>query len=189
MDELTDQKLVELFLEGSQPAFNEIIQRYHKNVYRLAYKFTSGSTDAQDVAQDTFLRAYENLLKYPKEVNLKPWLLTICTNLCRNRAKKKKSYTFSQLENTDDDRTFQERIEGKSKDPHQIARRDETVLTVQEAIERLPDKYQVVIQLRYVEDLSYNEIAETLNLPINTVKVHLNRAKKYLEQSLSYDVT
>lgn len=187
MDELTDNRLVELFLEGDQAAFNEIIQRYHKNVYRLAYKFTNGSTDAQDVAQDTFLRAYENLLKYPKEVNLKPWLLTICTNLCRNRAKKKKSYNFSQLENTEDDRTYEERIQSRGQNPHQIAEKDESALTVKEAVERLPEKYQVVIQLRYIEDLSYNEIAETLNLPINTVKVHLNRAKKYLEQSLAYD--
>ena len=187
MNELTDNKLVELFLEGDQPAFNEIIQRYHKNVYRLAYKFTRKAADAEDVAQDTSLRAYENLLKYPKEVKLKPWLLTICVNLCRNRAKKKKSYNFSQLENAEDDRTYEERLKGTAKDPHQLAEKDESALTVQEAIERLPDKYQIVIQLRYVEDLSYNEIAENLNIPINTVKVHLNRAKKYLEQSLSYD--
>jgi len=189
MDELTDNQLVESFLDGDQLAYDEIIIRYHKLVYRVAYKYTSNPTDAEDVAQDTFLRAYENLIKYPKEVNLKPWLLTICTNLCRNKAKKKSSFNFSKLETEDDDRSFQDQIVSKTDDPHVEARRKESALTVQDAIEQLPEKYQLVIQLRYIEDLSYNEISEALSLPLNTVKVHLNRAKKYLEQSLSYDNT
>jgi RNA polymerase sigma-70 factor, ECF subfamily len=189
MDETSDNQLVESFIDGDKASYDEIIQRYHKNVYRLAYKYTSNRSDAEDIAQNTFLRAYENLLKYPKEVNLKPWLLTICTNLCRNKAKKKKSFNFSALESTEDDRRYEERLVGKTKDPAEIARQDESVNSVQDAIDQLPEKYQLVIQLRFLEDLSYKEIAEALSLPLNTVKVHINRAKKHLEQYLAYEAT
>lgn len=181
-----DSKLLEAFFQGEKSAFGSIIEKYHVQVYRLAYKFTRDKKDAEDVAQDTFLRAYENLMKHPKEdLNLKPWLMTICVNLCRNLAKKKKSFAFSELEFEDDDRTFEEGIKDKEPTPRKRALENEKVKAVESAVGRLDDKYQVVIRLRYIEDLAYNEIAEVLNIPINTVKIHLNRAKKQLKTYLA----
>lgn len=123
MSNTDDKKLVDTFLSGDKEAFNLIIEKYHVQVFRLAYKFTSNRKDAEDVAQDTFLRAYENLIKYPKEVKLKPWLMTICVNLCRNLAKKKKNFNFSQLESEDEDRSFVDSIRDKEAGPKKQSRK------------------------------------------------------------------
>jgi RNA polymerase sigma-70 factor (ECF subfamily) len=185
MSDPSDQQLVNAFTAGDKEAFNAIIERYHVRVYRLAYKFTRTKDDAEDIAQDSFLRAYEYLRKHPnKEINLKPWLMTICVNLCRNLAKKKKSFNFSALEREDDDRSFQDSIQDRALTPKEKSIKRETALQVQAAVDNLPEKYQIVIQLRYVDDLSYQEIADTLSIPLNTVKIHLNRAKKHLKTYL-----
>lgn len=181
----TDIILVKEFLAGDAIAFDAIVEKYHGNVYRLAYKFTKRSEDAQDITQDTFLRAYQALLKRPEKMNLKPWLMTICVNLCRNLAKKKKNYNFSDLESEEEGDNLVERLQDKGLDPKEMAVKKELCARVQMAVQKLPIKYQTVIELRYVEDLSYEEIAEVLQIPLNTVKVHLNRAKKSLESFLT----
>jgi RNA polymerase sigma-70 factor (ECF subfamily) len=182
MKELSDEQILENFNKGDRGAFDLIIERYHKQVYRLAYKFTRNQKDAEDVTQDTFMRAYENMIKHPKEeLNMKAWLMTICVNLCRNLAKKKKSFNFADFETEDDDRLFVDSVQDeKALGPAEKAKKKEQSKLVQEAIAQLKPKYQVVLQLRYTEDLSYNEIAETLDIPINTVKIHLKRAKEQL---------
>lgn len=182
MKELSDEQILEKFNKGDRGAFDLIIERYHKQVYRLAYKFTRNQKDAEDVSQDTFMRAYENMIKHPKEeLKIKAWLMTICVNLCRNLAKKKKSFSFSDFETEDDDRLFVDSVEDKKAiGPVEKAKKKEKTKLVQTAIAQLKPKYQVVLQLRYVEDLSYSEIAETLDIPINTVKIHLKRAKEQL---------
>ncbi len=181
-----DKKIVKVFLDGDKETFNQIIEKYHTQVYRLAYKFTHNRKDAEDVTQDTFLRAYENLVKYPKEVKLKPWLMTICVNLCRNLAKKKKSFNFSDMGREDDDRQFVDTVKCKEMGPRKKVLKKEMAAWVKKGVKKLKPKYQIVIHLRFIEDLSYNEIAETLGLPINTVKVHLNRAKKQLKTHLEH---
>jgi RNA polymerase sigma-70 factor, ECF subfamily len=183
-----DAELLKKFYEGDKDAFTAIIEKYHVRVYRLAYKFTRNQADAEDVTQDTFMRAYENLLKHPKdELALKAWLMTICVNLTRNLAKKKKNINFSNIGSEDDDREFVDSIEDvKIESPGKRVKRKETTAAVQEAIGKLPAKYQVVLQLRYVEDLSYQEIADTLDIPMNTVKIHLKRAKDHMKGYLNY---
>lgn len=166
-------------------SFEKIIEDYHVNVYRLAYKFTYNKDDAEDITQNTFMRAYEFLLKNKNdnEINFKPWLMTICVNLCRNLAKKKKSFNFSDLE-TEDDPDIVERVRDKEKNPAEVVLEVEQKKHVNEAIELLPKKYQVVIQMRYKDELDYKEIADTLDLPLNTIKAHISRAKKMLENHL-----
>lgn len=180
-----DLILVKEFFAGDANAFDAIVEKYHGNVYRLAYKFTKRSEDAEDIAQDTFIRAYQALLKQPEKMNLKPWLMTICVNLCRNLAKKKKSFNFTDLESEEEEDNLVERLQDKSPSPKEMALQKEQSAWVQTAIQKLPLKYQTVIELRYVEDLSYEEIADVLQIPLNTVKVQLNRAKKSLESLLT----
>lgn len=185
MTDRSDKKLLEDFFAGDKEAFDQIVKRYSTNVYRLAWKFTRDQKTAEDITQETFLRCYEYFLKNPKEVTLKPWLMTICVNQCRNLHKKKKSFNFSSLKKEDTDQNWEERIPDKEKSPNEELKQKNEAERVNAAIEQLPDKYQIVIQMRYTEDLSYKEIAEVLNLPINTVKVHLNRAKEKLKVYLN----
>lgn len=181
-----DLILIDEFLSGDASSFAAIVEKYHRPVYRLAYKFTHNADDAEDVAQETFVRAYESLLKKnSREILLKPWLMTICVNLCRNLAKKKKAFNFSDLEREDEEDSLVERLQGSEPSPRDQFVQDEITDFVQSAVHRLPPKYQLVIELRYLQDLSYEEIAEVLHVPLNTVKVHLNRAKKALKFYLS----
>lgn len=187
MEERNDSALLQAFLGGDFDAYDDIVERFSTAVYRLAFKFTRNEDDAEDIAQETFLRAYENLLKAPKDLPLKPWLMTICVNLCRNLAKKKKSFNFSDLEATDDEGEAD--MAAKVKDeknlsPLEKAKQNESVTEVQEALKKIPEKYRIILELRYMEDLSYQEIAEILNLPLNTVKVQLNRAKTHIQTEL-----
>ena len=178
--------LQEFLLSGDSAAYAAIVEKYHRPVYWLSYKFTHNSEDAQDVAQETFVRAYESLMKNSeREILLKPWLMTICVNLCRNLAKKKKNFNFSDLEREEEDDSFVDRVQGKELNPREKAAQVEVTEEVQTAVQKLPKKYQVVVELRYLQDLSYEEIAEVLRIPLNTVKVHLNRAKKTLKSYLA----
>ncbi|MBU0981130.1 RNA polymerase sigma factor [Patescibacteria group bacterium] len=189
MTEQSDNALLDAFQAGDNEAFNAIIERYSSPVFRLAYKFTRNPKDAEDVSQDTFLKAYENLIKHPKsELNLKPWLMTICVNLCRNLAKKKKSFNFSDMTTDEDEREFESMIEDSGPGTHERIQSKEEAGIVREAIEKLPEKYQIILQMRYTEDLSYQEISDILQLPMSTVKVHLNRAKSKLKVILEAQI-
>ena len=183
----SDLILIDEFLSGDVSCFEAIVEKYHAPVYRLAYKFAHNADDAEDVAQETFIRAYESLMKKNSSEGmlLKPWLMTICVNLCRNLAKKKKNFNFSDLEREEEDDSLVERLQGREPSPRDQVLQQEVVGAVQEAVKHLPAKYQLVIDLRYIQDLSYEEIAEVLQVPLNTVKVHLNRAKKALKFYLS----
>ncbi len=186
MSERSDSALLQAFLAGDLEAYDDIVDRFSASVYRLALKFTRSQADAEDIAQETFLSAYENLLKAPKDLPLKPWLMTICVNLCRNLARKKKSFNFSDLEKSDEE--GESDIAGKIRDedlnPLEKAKQNENVGHVQSALQKIPEKYRIILELRYMEDLSYQEIAEILNLPLNTVKVQLNRAKTHIQTEL-----
>ncbi|MBT4385068.1 RNA polymerase sigma factor [Candidatus Peregrinibacteria bacterium] len=162
--------------------FDSAVNKYSGNLYRLAYKFTRNQKDAEDIVQETYLKAYENLLKYPKdEIKWKPWLMRICINLIRNRAKKKSSLSFSSLKKEDDDTDFSERIKDEKMSALDKLKVKEKQKRVNEAMQKIPEKYQLILELRYMQELSYNEISDALDLPVGTVKVHINRAKSKLK--------
>lgn len=164
--------------------FASIVDRHHSSVYRLAYRFTGRQKDAEDLTQETFLKAYEHLLNHEekaKDMKWKAWLLTICTNLVRKQAKRRWDLPFSELEKTDE---MQIEVEDEQLRPDELAELEDEQSRVRVAIEALPQKYKVVLQLRYMEGLKYKEIAETLGIKINNVKVQITRAKAQLKSLL-----
>ena len=187
--QISDEKLIKLHLEGDEKAFPELIERYKNAIFRFALSFCKKYEDAEDIAQITFVKVYEHLPKSKIHLSFKPWIFTICANLCKNLARKKTSLTFSQLEYTNAEGETQSiinTIEDKTENIQDKIYKKQIKDPVKKAIEDLPNKYKLVITLRYFDNLSYNEISEILTLPVNTIKTHIKRAKKKLETSLQH---
>jgi RNA polymerase sigma-70 factor (ECF subfamily) len=183
--EQSDEELVRLHLQGDKYAFCDLVDRYTQPVYNLAYRYTGDRMEAENIAQDTFLRVYQALPAARIDLPLKPWILRITANLCRDWARKKRPSLFNELSSdeegqlpvieklTDDAPLLLDQVEAK-----------EMAEWVRRAVMELPRPYRVVITLRYTEGLSYQEIATILGLPLNTVRTHLFRSKGLLSRAL-----
>ncbi len=178
----SDELLVRRYLHGDVTAFEQLVERYTPALFSLAYRLTQDRGEAEHVVQDTFLRAMRALRRVRTDLPLKPWLLQITLNLCRTLHSKHRPLTFSDL-------TIEGSAEVDLPDdaplPHDWAERSETREQVRRALAELPPAYRAVLTLRYNEELSYEDIARVLELPLNTVRTHLFRAKALLRARLS----
>lgn len=177
-----DAELVAQHLAGDPRAFAELVKRYTNAIYNLAYRFTGDRAEAENLTQETFLRAWHALPRIALDKPLKPYLLQIVWNLCRDWAAKRQGVDIVSLDAEDDSSPGETASSG-----------DEvwTALSERELSERirmkweqLPPTYRAVIALRYTEGLSYQEMATALGLPLNTVRTHLRRAKARLRALL-----
>jgi RNA polymerase sigma-70 factor, ECF subfamily len=155
-----DLNLVERYLKGDLTAFDEIMLRYERQIYRLCYRFTSNPDDARDLAQDVFIKAFENLVSFRKESSLKTWLYRIATNHCINHMK---ANTRQFVEVTDTTKqtgaTAQIALEDKEQRDH-----------FRHLVTKLPPKQRAILELRIHEQLSYEEIATMSNRSVSTIK-------------------
>jgi RNA polymerase sigma-70 factor (ECF subfamily) len=155
-----DLNLVERYLGGDLTAFDEIMIRYERQIYRLCYRFTSNADDARDLAQDVFIKAFENLVSFRKESSLKTWLYRIATNHCINHVK---SNTRQFVEVTDSVKQTHATVHIAMEEREQ---RDHFRLMVKQ----LPPKQRAILELRIHEQLSYEEIATMSNRSVSTIK-------------------
>ncbi|MEK7812122.1 MAG: sigma-70 family RNA polymerase sigma factor [Candidatus Desantisbacteria bacterium] len=180
-----DNVLIDKCLNENKEAFAELVDKYKKPIVNLAYRMTWNIDDANDIAQDTFLNAYKNLRQFNRKYSFFSWIYTICQNRCKDVLKKKKLATVS----TDDPLKVKENeisydIPDTSLNPEKMIVQKETMREMFEAINSLPGKYQEVITLRHIQDLSYEEIAEILYLSVSNVKTRIHRARKILQIKL-----
>jgi RNA polymerase sigma-70 factor (ECF subfamily) len=164
---LSDSELITRAKDGDDDAFGEIVRRYQGFVYRQAWGYLRDDEAAKDAAQQVFVTAYEGIRYLRQEPALRRWLYRICRNRCLNIVRRQK------LER-------KLRPEPPDKVNSDVALR----VTLREVISRLDDPYREVVILRYYNDLTYDEIAEVLNISISNVKIRLFRAKKTLKTML-----
>src|SRR5688572_31549541 len=144
-----DITLVERYVSGDMTAFDELMLRYERQIYRLCYRFTSNADDARDLAQDVFIKAFENLMSFRRESSLKTWLYRIATNHCINHVKANTRQFVEVTEPTKQTRaTAQVALEEKEQ-------RDR----FRHLVTKLPPKQRAILELRIHEQLSYEEIA------------------------------
>ncbi|MCX7838010.1 MAG: RNA polymerase sigma factor [Anaerolineae bacterium] len=184
--EPSDELLLSRYKQGDARAFRELMERYAPSIYNLACRFLRDPMEAENVTQETFLRVMLSLGRLRLDLPFKPYLFRIAINLCRDVARKKRVLTFTDLDSSDDssDSNF-------AYDAPEVWERltdAELAARVNTALADLPPPYQIVLLLRYGEDLSYEEIAQTLDLPLNTVRTHLRRAKQRLRARLERDL-
>jgi RNA polymerase sigma-70 factor (ECF subfamily) len=161
--------------EGDQAAFGTLVERYQNAVYNLAYRMLGSPEEAEDAAQEIFVRIYRQLARYDPERKFSTWVLTIATNYCIDQLRRRRMQLVP-LENIIP--WARAREAGPEGEALSRESRDE----VQRLLRELPEKYRAVLVLRYWQDLSCAEIADILKLPEGTVKTQLHRARKALGQ-------
>jgi RNA polymerase sigma-70 factor (ECF subfamily) len=174
--------LIELAKEGDEKAYAELMQRYKKPVYHMILKMVRNVDDAEDLTIEAFAKAFKNLKKFNPEFTFSTWLFRIATNNCIDFIRKKKLDTMSISNTFKDDQGDSVDIDIKDANlnPQEEAIKSEKVEIIQTIVTKLPAKYQVLVKLRYFEELSYEEIAAELGAPLGTVKAQLHRARELL---------
>jgi len=183
---LTDKQLVEMTLAGDREAFGQLVERYEEPIYGLVYHYTGKYGEAEDLAQETFLEAYRSLRHLKEHDKFRAWLRGIACKVCMNwlrREEKRLQKTVSRQQEPDDEIASETMVSAEGSLDRELARREvrEAVL---DGIASLPEKYQLPVILRYLQELSYEEIANFMDLPRSTVRGILYRANKILREEL-----
>lgn len=181
--------------EGDANAFAVIVQAYQRPVYNLCYRTLGDASEAEDATQETFLRAYTNLGRYDPDRRFLTWILSIASNHCIDRLRRRRQVWVSLDEGEGeggDEQPLSERLatDGGGRDgetPHQRAERRETSEQIQRLLNRLAPDYRTPLVLLYWYDLSYEEIAATLDLSVPAVKSRLHRARHQMADLLAAD--
>ena len=185
-NEKTDFEMIRGSLAGDTGAFAVLVERYLNTVYKFAYYYVHDSAEAEDIAQETFLRAWKHLKKFDMEKNFKTWLFAIAKNASLDFIKKKKPLVFSRMAESDDELAslLAPYAEEGELPAHAI---DRQILGtgIKEAMSKLPPSYQTVLSLRYDDNLKFVEIAEKLGEPIDTVKSRHRRGLLLLREALA----
>ena len=166
---------------GDQAAFGDLVRRYQRAVYRVAYGLTRNPSDADDLAQETFVRAYRAIGRFRVGEPMFPWLSRIVTNLAFTMFRGRKRRPETPLEPL----LEAGRQWGTDDDPEEDTARREREVHLQEAFGQLKPEHQKVLVLRVVEDLSYEQIAVSLRMPVGTVMSRLSRARAELKKRLT----
>lgn len=181
-----DQAVVEAVLNGQQHRFAELVDRYQTPIVNYVCRMLGNYEDAVDLSQDVFLKAYSALESYRPQYPFPAWLFRIARNAAIDEIRKRRLSTVS----LDAPMEFEDGVAGREVqspglDPEDSYLGIEFADRVSAAIDELPEKYREPIILRHAADLSYEEIAEALELPIGTVKTRIFRARDALRQSLA----
>jgi RNA polymerase sigma-70 factor (ECF subfamily) len=180
----TDVELVRGALDGSESAFREIVMRYQRSVYGLIVRMVRDSARAEELAQDTFVKAFRALHTYDVQRKFSAWLLTIAHHVAIDELRKGTLATEPLELVTEEGTRTREYADTRSPTPAALAERVELASVLQQAIGRLRPEYREVVTLRYERDLDYDEIAEITGQPMGTVKSSLHRARKELAEHL-----
>jgi RNA polymerase sigma-70 factor (ECF subfamily) len=182
---MNDNILISNIKKGDLYSTELLIKKYKQNIYNLSYKLTYSKTNADDLFQDTWLKIISKINTFNPNYNFKNWAYTICLNQYRDKYNKKKlkninekNFTSSEIKNH-----YINNATSNYKIEDQIIE-NEKKLEIENYINKLNDKYRIVIILYYFDDLKYKTISEVLNLPIGTIKSRINKAKKELKKMI-----
>lgn len=189
MTEVAEKDLLQECKKGNRDAFNILVQTYQNKVFNMAYSMLSNYDDANDAAQEVFLKVYRNINKFEGKSSLSTWVYRICVNVCNDMLRKRTRSVpvislFSAGKNdTDEEKPLE--IKDDTPTPEEKMEMTETQLEVRRALDELSNEFKTVITLYDLEGLSYDEISEVLKCPVGTIKSRLNRARKALKKNLS----
>lgn len=177
--------LVRRCLAGDEKAYRELVELYQGQVFSLALRMVRRREDAEDVTQETFVRMFRALARYDTSRPFAAWLMTIASRLCIDHIRRRKvnPVSLTQYE-PDSDENREMDVEDPGLGPDEITSNSEEEQRSNDLIQSLPPHYRVVVVLRHQQDLSYEEIAQALNLPLGTVKARIHRAREILKQRL-----
>lgn len=182
---LKDYNLVKKAIEnGDQKAYAELMSRYKDSIYFMLLKMVNNRDDADDLTIEAFGKAFKNIRQYTPDYAFSTWLFKIATNNCIDFIRKRRKQTFSIDKGieTDDGGELNIDIKSTQPDPEENMMKKQKVMMMRDVVERLKPRYRKLVELRYFQERSYEEIAEELSLPLGTVKAQLFRAREFLYQ-------
>ena len=181
--ELTDMDILAQVSAGNVDAYGKIVGRYNGRLYNFVYRFVGDRETAEDVVQETYLRAFRKRKEYRAIANFSTWLFTISGNLAKSELRRRKRWRMFSIERDEETDTGMD-IPDESARPDKVAESSLADGQIQQAIASLPDNYKQVILLRDVQGMSYQEISDIVDCPVGTVKSRVNRARLKLQQKL-----
>ena len=181
--ETNGAELVRRARSGDGVAWEEIVQSFSRRIFNLAYRFTSNADAAEDLTQEVFIRIYRTLDQYdPKQGDLANWLMRLARNLIIDDYRHRQRNPQNTMADTVDDHQYHLRAVGNS--AHKEMERRELAAQVQEGIDKLPPDLKTCVILRDIEELTYQEIVDVLQIPEGTVKSRINRGRIELAKIL-----
>jgi RNA polymerase sigma-70 factor (ECF subfamily) len=171
-------------INADQKAYAELVARYRESVYYMLLKMVNNKDDAEDLTIEAFGKAFKRLHQYTPNFAFSTWLFKIATNNCIDFLRKKRKDTFSI------DRTFEDEEGGEMMmdlrselpDPEEKVMKKQKLVMLRDVVDKLKPRYRTLIEMRYFQELSYEEISKELDLPLGTVKAQLFRAREFLYQ-------
>ena len=181
--------LIQKSQQGDMDAFEQLLLRYEKKVYTIAYKYMGNAEDASDLAQEALIKAYQSIGTFRGESSFATWIGRITANRCLDELRKRKRLQTTSLDEEMEleEGSVQKEIASEKDTPEQHTIRQETVQYVQQKLAQMRDEYRLVLVLRELEGHSYEDIAEMLNCSLGTVKSRISRARNYLKELVLAD--
>ena len=188
------QKDYELVIRATkkkdQQAFAELMDKYKDSIYYMLLKMVNNNDDAEDLTIEAFGKAFNRLHQYTPNFAFSTWLFKIATNNCIDFLRKKKKNVMSidnRIPNNDgDDFMFEIKSEGMT--PEQLAMNDQKIQLMRQYVKKLKPRYEILVEMRYFKEMSYDEISDELNLPLGTVKAQLFRAREFLYNIMKHSI-
>ena len=181
--DLTDEQLVELAVSAKPEAFGEIMRRWERKIFALCFGMLGREDDARDAAQEAFIAAYRNLKNFRGEARVSSWLHRIAVNQCLTIKRRQKTRAEDYFDDADgsEEKVF---VAAARYSPANVAEHGERLRVVRQAVTALPSELRQVIVMKEFEEMTFQEISETLELPLSTVKSRLYTALKQLKMRL-----
>ena len=180
-----DSSLVIRGLSGEESAYAELLARHLSRVFGLALRMVQNADDAGDIAQEAFVKAFQSLRSFDLNKSFGAWIAKITANLCIDHYRRRRLALVSLDAPPGGERGGRPwEFADQRPDPEEVMSIGESERRLEDLIQSLPPRYRIVVLLRYKEDLAYEEIAETLGIPLGTVKARLHRAHHMLKRRL-----
>jgi len=178
-----DYKLVQQAIKGDQQAYASLMERYRDSIYFLLLKMVNNKDDADDLTIEAFGKAFKNLNQYTPNFAFSTWLFKIASNNCIDfiRRKKKRTLSIDRRQENDDGMETTIHLKSDMLDPEEKFVKKQKIILLQEIVKKLKPRYRELVELRYFKELSYEEIAQQLDIPLGTVKAQLFRAREFLQ--------
>ena len=181
----SDEQLMSLFQEGDENAYIELVNRYKDKLINFIFNYLGDLESSEDVVQETMIKLYLKKHYYKEIAKFSTWLYTIAKNLANTELRKRKQRKTTLLSQfSKDDKTYE--LPSNDPEPGHEIQADVVNKIIRDAVDQLSEKFKIVIVLRDIQGLSYEDISEIINVPIGTVKSRINRARLQLQVELKY---
>ena len=186
-----EARLVRLAKSGDRGAFADLVELYKDKIYHLAYRMLGNRQEAEDVVQETFLRVFRSLDRYDESLKFSTWIYRIGTNLAIDRLRRRRAAYSLDAETASasdsDGQDWHGLLASEDMSPEGHVLLSETQRRIRDAIRSLPEKYKSVVILKYLHDMSLQEIGDVLNMPVTTVKTRVHRGREFLRRRLEVE--